>query len=47
MVQRKWKRLRRPTLTLAAVLLPAPLLFHPPFIREVFAPMITFLTSSN
>lgn len=45
LLQRKWKCCRRPIITLAAVLIPAPLLFHAPFIRAVFAPMITFLTS--
>lgn len=44
LAQRKWKCLRHRVLTLAAVLLPAPLLFHPPFVREVFAPMITLFS---
>lgn len=44
LAQRKWKRCRGRVITLAAVLLPAPMLFHPPFIREVFAPMITLFS---
>lgn len=44
LAQRKWKQCRGRVITLAAVLLPAPMLFHPPFIREVFAPMITLFS---
>jgi len=36
----------RTTTTLLLVLLPAPLLFHPPFLTNVFVPMIDALTST-
>ena len=32
--------MRNPIATLAIVLIPAPILFHPVFIERVFAPMI-------
>ncbi|MDF1850176.1 MAG: DCC1-like thiol-disulfide oxidoreductase family protein [Verrucomicrobiales bacterium] len=43
LLQRKSPALKNRITTLAIVLLPAPLLFHPLFIERVFAPMITLL----
>lgn len=45
LLQREFPLLRNQWLTLTAVLLPAPLLFHPLFIERVFAPMISLLPS--
>lgn len=39
LAQRKFPMLKGHLVTLLLVLLPAPILFHPPFIREVFVPM--------
>ncbi|MDA7673458.1 DCC1-like thiol-disulfide oxidoreductase family protein [Verrucomicrobiales bacterium] len=44
LAQRKYKPLRNRFVTLAAVLIPAPILFHIPFIERVFAPMMKFIT---
>lgn len=44
LLQRAIPRLRGTLFTLTAVLMPAPLLFHPPFLETVFAPMVRFLT---
>lgn len=46
LAQRRNPTLRSRFLTLATVLLPAPLLFHPLFVERVFAPMIRLLTQS-
>jgi alginate O-acetyltransferase complex protein AlgI len=44
LLQRKFRPLRNRFMTLAFVLAPAPILFHPPFIERVFAPMMNLIT---
>ncbi|MEM1443148.1 MAG: MBOAT family protein [Verrucomicrobiota bacterium] len=43
LLQKRFPLLRNRFVTLGFVLLPAPLLFHPPFVERVFAPMISLL----
>lgn len=45
LIQKKFPLLRNRFCTLAFVLLPAPILFHPPFIKNVFVPMMDLITN--
>lgn len=45
LMQRKFESLQNGFITLATVLIPAPILFHPVFIERVFAPMMKLITN--
>jgi len=47
LAQRRIPAIRSPFVTVAVVLIPAPMLFHPVFIERVFAPMIEALHISS